>query len=262
MSLLARKPRGPGQFPRATLHVQSRPLHRNFANLVLSGPAGTRSTDSKNVFTLENHFHDSLNVGKHKGNPYRPAIARKLYAGRLCQAGVQARSPRTTGSPYPSRTSRGSTSLWNQFTTTCHPPRSFFQEVRTLIFQPGPSWGQERKRTPQFHQEGEAGWGWGGKRSERSQTDSLPPTPAPRSTGSDRAHRWRPGNSVPLSEQWPPEEEEEEEKGRTGLGTPRCWLGERRRTPKATTVTCGDRSLPPPPPPQRPSPRPPPKETS
>lgn len=138
-------------------------------------------------------------------------------------------------------------------------PGLFFQEVRTLIFQPGPSWGQERKRTPQFHQEGRQAGGGGGKRSERSQTDSLPPTPAPRSTGSDRAHRWRPGNSVPLSEQRPTEEEEEE-KGRTRLWTPRCWLGERRRTPKATTVTCGDRSLPPPP--QRPSPRLPPKETS
>lgn len=78
----------------------------------------------------------------------------------------------------------------------------------SFIFQPGPSWGQERKRTPHFHQEGRQAGGWGGKRSERSQTASLPPTSAPRSAGSDRAHRWRPGNSVPLREQWLPEEEE------------------------------------------------------
>lgn len=128
------------------------------------------------MFTLENHFHDSLNVGKHKGNPYRPAIARKLYAGRLCQAGIQARSPRTTGSPYPSKTFRGSTSLRKQFTTTRHPPRSFFQEVRTLIFQPGPSWGQERKRTPQFHQEGRQAGG-GEERGQKGAklTPFLPP---------------------------------------------------------------------------------------
>lgn len=84
----------------------------------------------------------------------------------------------------------------------------------SFIFQPGPSWGQERKRTPYFHQEGRQAGGWEGKRSERSQTASLPPTSAPRSAGFDRAHRWRPRNSVPLREPWTPEEEEERTRAR------------------------------------------------
>lgn len=134
---------------------------------------------------------------------------------------------RTTGSPYPSRTFRGSASLRKQFTTTRHPPRSFFPGGEDSYFPARSLLGAGEEAHTTIPPRGEAGWGWGGKRSERSQTDSLPPTPAPWSTGSDRAHRWRPGNSVPLSEQWPPEEEEEE-KGRTGLRTRRCWLGERR----------------------------------
>lgn len=83
-----------------------------------------------------------------------------LVAGRLCGPGVLVGGPHTTGSPFPTWTFKGSTSLWKQFTTTPHPPRSFFQEVRTLIFQPGPSWGQERKRTPHFQLEGRQAWGW------------------------------------------------------------------------------------------------------
>lgn len=175
-----------------------------------------------------------------------------LRARRLSRAGFQVRGPRPTASPFPTSVFRDSTSLWKQFTTTRHPPPFFFPGGEdSFIFQPGPSWGQERKRTPYFHQEGRQGGGWGGKRSERSQTASLPPTSAPRSAGSNRAHRWRPRNSVPLREPWILEEEE----GRTRAPASELqalWRREDRRK-AAVTCSCGGRSLPQP---QRPQPAP------
>lgn len=80
----------------------------------------------------------------------------------------------------------------------CAPPRPtlalfffFFslQEARTLIFQPSPSGGRERKHTSYFHKEGRRGRGRGEKWKEVKKEPNCIPPPAPHlgapSPGSD-----------------------------------------------------------------------------
>lgn len=180
-----------------------------------------------------------------------------LRARRPSPFGIQVRGPRSTASPSPQPHPPhfGVQALHLTLEAVHHnasPAPFFFPGGEdSFIFQPGPSWGQERKRTPYFHLEGRQAGGWGGKRSERSQTASLPPTSAPRSAGSDRAHRWRPRNSVPLREPWTPEEEEGRTRAPDSELQARRRRGDRRKA--AVTCGCGGHSLPPTPTPlQRP----------
>ena len=101
------------------------------------------------------------------------------------------------------------------------------QEARTLIFQPSPSGGRERKHTSYFHKEGRRRRS--GKRSKRSQTASLPHPPTRRPQR--RFRRRRSGNPVPLREPG-------HQQGREGCGAPAAGTAGRGGRRRAPAITC------------------------